>query len=230
MWALFADKDLTVREMSHAVFASLADCNKLSIDAGTAPSQQKLLESTCYFLSVESDSTIKIHKALRDFCSNLGTYKRRQYFGEVQVELARACLQYIAQPNLRGAYGSKQEWQSRVRDFPFLDYAVKYWGIHLKRCETHFRTDGPDRDLLIDFLQNDDTLLCVNQAMHPGLQQDGLASSDDISPSYAIPGESGLQYAQAEPPMPGLHLLVYFNLCLCVDVWLREACGDVASI
>ncbi|KAL8776687.1 MAG: hypothetical protein Q9213_008175 [Squamulea squamosa] len=226
MWAIFAEKDLTVQETSHAVLATLQGSDTLSIQA---PSQQHLLESTCYFLSIDSNSTIKVHKALRDFCSRLGVLRRKEYFGEVQVEMVRACLHYLTRPNLQGPCGSKANWETRKKENPFFEYAVQFWGYHLKKCESDFLDKAPDCRLLLDVLQNDDIVASVSQAMQPRLQQDGLARYQDASPSYALPGEEWLKIEQNGYHIPALHLLAYFNLHQCCDFWLKETSEDVDS-
>lgn len=229
MWAMFAEKDLTVQETSHAVLATLQGSDTSSFGASAAPSQQILLESSCYFLSIDRDSIIKVHKALQDFCFRLGVLRRKEYFGEVQVEMVRACLHYLTRSDLQGPCGSKAEWENRKKRNPFLEYAVRFWGCHLKKCESEFLSRAPDRRLLLDVLQNNDILACVSQAMQPHLQQEGLARDPEASQSYALPGDDWLKMEQNEPLMPALHLLVYFNLQQCCDLWLKETYEDVES-
>ena len=148
LWAIYARRPLTVAELSHvlATYSVRRSGPAIITENSVAiPSTQSLVEATCYFLSIDTDTTtIQVHRAVKDYCEDFGTDIEERYFGDVQFEMASICIHYLTLDNLKSGYcTSHSEWQDRVRKNPFLEYAACNWGWHVKQCgEERFLSDG----------------------------------------------------------------------------------------
>ncbi|KAF2688888.1 hypothetical protein K458DRAFT_283071, partial [Lentithecium fluviatile CBS 122367] len=76
------------------------------------------------------------------------------------AQIATTCLTYLSFDTFKsGSCSTDKEFEERLRQSEFLDYAAKNWGEHVMTVEAKVC------DLACSFLLNNGLLLCAAQAL-----------------------------------------------------------------
>ncbi|KAH0543788.1 hypothetical protein FGG08_001970 [Glutinoglossum americanum] len=166
-WISFALRPLTIRELQHALAVELEDTD---IDE-EALSDEEILVSVCAGLvTVDQESNIirLVHYTTQEFFERI----RVARFPGAQISIATTCLTYISfDVFAAGPCRSDQDMESRLHQYPLLDYAARHWGDHA-------RGDPEEtiKELALRFLDHNPKVTCSNQVMYiPGYRYSGYS-------------------------------------------------------
>ncbi|KAF1808265.1 ankyrin [Eremomyces bilateralis CBS 781.70] len=141
-------------------------------------------------------------------------YTTQEYFEQIreiwnptaQQEIASACLTYLSFHVFRdGSCSSDDDLDSRLKEYPLLDYAARYWGYHIRSVQ-----EGVS-EVAYRFLQNNGFLSSATQAVS--------------IPKYRYPG-----FSQRFPKhTTGLHLSARFGLVQLLMIALLHSEYNIAA-
>lgn len=216
----FAGRPLSVQEIKHALV--------LLMDPSTHGNYRRLkskvellttdflIDCSCQLLKVDNQSnTVQLDEAIKGYlvASNDATL--------IHYELAEVCLGFLDQMSFQLRSKSKAEYFSRRQEFPFYEYAARYWGFHLGRAG-EIRFIGPNATIpLLTLFRRKLFLNVVAVVLHEDF---GNARTWDWRNDTWK--ELGDQYA-SDPVVWPMHLITYFDLPRVADWWLRQNPGDV---
>ena len=131
-WVCISERPLYMAELRYAV-ASL-DTDSLSYDDEDLATEKSIL-SVCLgmLVALKTGSSVKlVHWSARQFL-----VKRLSLHDQAtQLSIGKACLTYMSTADLiKGPCTSVSDLQTRLQRFPFLDYAARYYGAHIKPVE-----------------------------------------------------------------------------------------------
>ncbi|KAI5786671.1 ankyrin repeat-containing domain protein [Pyronema domesticum] len=155
-WTFLAKRQLSIIELRHALAATNSTAESLNLD--DLPFEKSLVEC-CYGLVTidkETSSLRLVHKSLQDYLQK--QYENKTLFSTGHCDIARTCLLYMRfnDNNITGdlasdidtlrilfAYSSYNFHRStstlmirtttessHLQSFPFLKYAIHFWGEH----------------------------------------------------------------------------------------------------
>lgn len=231
-WTYLTLAPLSIIELRHALGA-VNSPNREYLDVDDLPFEKSLLDC-CYGLVVidkKTPSVRLVHKSLQDFLQQ--KHKDRKLFEMGHCDIARACLTYMAfrdstlsgdlnnDPNTVAFLLNKNVYvlsvyrlhklqpSPHIQKFPFLSYAIHYWGEHARK-----QIDAKTTIRAVDLLLNQDPVrisrnlslaaLAVFRLLRPG---DGSESSDKFH--WDIPF---LTVASSFNQPSALHLAAHFGL------------------
>lgn len=136
LWLSFAMRPLTIIELSEA--AILEDSDTTLNQDSRLHEPEVLLEICHGFLEHDVDSgKVKLaHSSVRDYLVSEYARSDGKSFFSFQTDLAnrllmQKCLTYLMFDDFRSGIAAHPSAEaSRQRDFPLLDYAAHYWGLH----------------------------------------------------------------------------------------------------
>lgn len=145
-WIYHAKRPLQLLELQHAIAVEPEDT---FLDEDGLPEKDLLISVCGGLLSVQEDDTVTfIHYTAHEY------FDRRtpSLFEDARIIIAQTCLTYLSFKDLaHGASTSDEDFEARLRQYPFLDYASSYWGIHA-------HSQGASSQVLegqvVDFLKN----------------------------------------------------------------------------
>lgn len=225
LWTLYSLRPLSVAELSHA----LAIYSMREGDQGAMtdqPSAQEIVESTCFFLSIDKDtSRIEVHKAMKDYCDSSGGDVQERYFGNPHFELANICLRYLSSDAFPcGPAISAEQWQNRVKNNPLFLYAAQNWGSHIVKSSEETRFLGDNAQFNVIQLIEDNLM---TNTIAQALQQPLLSVSTD----YALEEQQWVQLNPGEDVlMPALHILIYFKLEKIMNRFVVQYPEEIARL
>lgn len=189
-WICHAKRSMQLLELQHALAVEPEDT---FLDEDGLPEKDLIISVCCGLLSVQEDDTVTfIHYTAQEY------FDRRapSEFEDVRISIAQTCLTYISFEDLaQGASTSDEDFEARLSQYPFLQYASSYWGIH---AHSHEALSQVLQDQVVDFLKN------------PGAVSTSVQIKTVYAREYRIkhPG-----YSQAFPKhTPGLVLASSFGL------------------
>ncbi|KAI5812827.1 hypothetical protein BZA77DRAFT_346729 [Pyronema omphalodes] len=171
-WAFLAERPLMIPELRHA----LASINKLPTDNFDIEdlAYEKSLLDCCYGLVVVDKQTSSIrlvHKSLQDYLKI--QHDEKKIFETGQNDIARTCITYMSfsdkttdssdtatvatliQGNPRNYRPEKVlRVSTHINKYPFLLYAIHFWGEHIRKGPNHQET----MDLAVNLLLNRNNL------------------------------------------------------------------------
>lgn len=153
-WTFIAERQLSIPELRHALASINSTCDSLNLE--DLPFEKSLTDC-CYGLVIndrETSSIRLVHKSLQDFLQN--QYEQKLLFETGHRDIAHTCLIYLGFRdstipddtiedsrtiwNLldgRGLqtpeYFHSRGFSSHLINFPFLAYAVNFWGEHARK-------------------------------------------------------------------------------------------------
>jgi len=173
-WVSSAVRPLTVTELQHALAVELATTE---LDEDNII-EEELLVSVCLGL-VEVDRMSAIIRLVHFTAQDYFVRTRLKLFPEAQKMIATACLSYlmldffqedfILEENLPSNTGSppmtqvranEEYFHARTEQYPFINYAVNNWGLHLQGL-----SDDKLKPLALRFLSNKTKTSCSAQIM-----------------------------------------------------------------
>ncbi|KAK2880075.1 hypothetical protein FQN49_000589 [Arthroderma sp. PD_2] len=156
-WVLCAKRPLTVLELQH-VYAALPLSETEALEDDDLPDGDILTGACGGLIIVDGDSqTVRpIHYTTQEYFERC----HAQTLLAAKLKLTKICLKYLALPNfLEGACASDLAMLQRLEQYPFLDYAVKYWGSDAGAFDLDSLLPGVRR-----FTTNSSAVEAANQA------------------------------------------------------------------
>ena len=207
-WLSHSKRNMQVEELRHALAAYPHDgaegsAHHLDLD-NLVPAG--LLIDVCaglVIIEVESRIVTLVHPTTQEYLIQ----NRTNLFGDADLEISRTCLNYLSFDlfEREGPSMSDIGLQIRLREHPFLDYAARFWGDHVR--------DRPDRELhnlIIAWLRKDTCLASSTQIIH-------------------LPKFRQHKYSQNYPKMmSALQTAAYFGLNHTTKFLLRDS-ADTAT-
>jgi hypothetical protein len=157
MWICHAKRTLTVFELSEALSVRLGQTN---MSQKYCPSPNMIIECCqgLVILDSESKSIRLAHYAIQEYLVG----QSEKLFPEAESNIASTCLVYLLFDAFKGGPCSEEsEIHSRIAKNPFVSYASRYWGVHVRS----FETDGDVQQLVFAFLASHDAIARSYQIM-----------------------------------------------------------------
>ncbi|KAG7290327.1 hypothetical protein NEMBOFW57_000327 [Staphylotrichum longicolle] len=184
-WLVYAERPLSLDELIHALGVNEAD-NELHRDR-LLTEQDITLACAGIVLADPDRRTVSLtHHTAVEYLRNSGILQESQSY------LATTCLVYICFDDFSAALHNLEERDDRLKQYPFLRYAVDYWGNHVARG-----VRDAVSQLAWNFLTNTKKLESAFQVM------------------------SGFPFRQ-ESDVTGLHIAAYFGLTALVQEGFRN--------
>jgi ankyrin repeat protein len=225
LWVVHAKRLLRVNELLQAYVASRSsdDFNDQEFEPLT---QDHLIASTAGLIQVHQETCdVSIHKSLQDYFEQGGNKMR--HFPDAEYEIARICLKYLRFKRFAGGHcASEPEWNARISQNVFFEYAALNWGHHV--------FDLKENRILQDVL----ALLLDNGSISSAAEAI-VRSLASLGPQrWLLPGGNLKFFPQKEDEalMKPLHLAAYFDLRQTIEQLIlqnqfvdeRATCGRTA--
>jgi hypothetical protein len=199
-WITYAKRPLTTMEMCCALAVEI---DEAELDPENIPDVEDLL-SVCAGLVVvdqESDVIRLVHYTTQDYFERI----RDSWDPGARLHIASTCLTYLSFSIFKtGSCSSNIEFQERLQENEFLDYAAKYWGEHAATVEDQICT------LACSFISHDKLVSCATQVL-------------------SHPGYSYRNYSQLYPKnSTGWHLTARFGLSVVLEARLPNQVRETA--
>lgn len=181
-WICYSMRPMTVDEIRFALAVAPGDTDmdeEALIDG-------ELLVSVCAGLvTIDRDSNVIrfVHPTTQEYFEG----SRINRFPNALKEIVTTCLTYLSFKQFSDGHClTDKEMETRLREYPFLQYAAQYWGDHARGMPEQ---DEKIQDLIMRFLAQKQKVSCVVQVTHlPKYQYEGY--------SQHFPGRvSGLELA-----------------------------------
>lgn len=124
-----------------------------------------------------------------------------------KLYIATTCLTYLSFSTFQGGYcSSDEEFKAKLQHNPFLDYAAKHWGSHVRTVETEVA------DFTYELLQGK-SFLCIEQALGvPDSKFKGYSRVHPVSTALHYTSQFGLlNVAEKILAAVGVHVLEAVN-------------------
>ncbi|CAG9988827.1 unnamed protein product [Clonostachys byssicola] len=183
-WIVFAKRDLSPRELQHAVSMRHGDRDITQEDL---PDVEDILSVCAGLVTVEEHRNVVglIHKTTQEYFQR--TYM--QWFPDANSVLIDTCITYLSFKAFEdGPCATRIAFETRIQNYPLCVYAANYWGKH-----TYKNTYSIDQ--VVNFLKSTKKTSSAFQ----------VVAATEISWR-----EFGPQYNATA--MPGLHLAAYFGI------------------
>ena len=167
-WSSFSVRPLSVAELQHAL--------AIGLDAPLSPDwraidishlnkedliDEDILSTVCAGLvTIDQKSRIirLVHYTAEKYLERI----RAARFPNAELMIARTCLAYMLPDDITNGYCTQDiEMQKRLAQYPFLNYAARYWGKH-----AHNISDQGVEDIGLEFLQHQGKVAALVQIMH----------------------------------------------------------------
>lgn len=141
-WLVRARRPLTVDELRTAVSV---EPGRYELDKLDLPATETLLH-VCGGLVTVDGSTIRLaHYSVQEYL-----LENSLILGDVGFNLAMACTTYLSFDTLaKGPCFTSEAMGDRLSTHPFLDYAARHIGFHLKECD-----ESLSADMCLNFVEN----------------------------------------------------------------------------
>ncbi|KAF4496130.1 Ankyrin repeat domain containing protein 50 [Fusarium agapanthi] len=211
-WLTRAKRGITLCELRHAL-AVEPDSAENYLDEDNLPEEDELVSACAGLVTVDKTSGVirLVHYTAQDFFEK----NQVQVFPGDETDITTICLKYLSFEGLSGPCNSDDEYESRLRSYPFYSYAARNWGYHARNSDM-----SQMLYTIIQLLQESDKVEAMSQALFTGTRE--------IIFETHYPGYSQLFPQQ----MHGLHLAAYFGLkdvvqyfVGCQDPNLRDSGG-----
>lgn len=189
-WIYHAKRPLQLLELRHALAVEPEDT---FLDEDGLPEKDLLISVCGGLLSVQEGDTVTfIHYTAQEYFDR----RARSLFESVRIRIAQTCLTYLSFKVLaQGASTSDEDFEARLSQYPFLEYASSYWGAHMDNQEASSQVL---EDQAVEFLKN------------PGAVSTSVQVKTVYSRAHRI---KYARYSQAFPKRtPGLVLASSFGL------------------
>ncbi|KAL8719944.1 MAG: hypothetical protein Q9225_003121 [Loekoesia sp. 1 TL-2023] len=130
-WITFALTPLTVPEMQHAIAAMLLEDSDDDIGEDDLPDEAALVAVCVGLVTVDKMSNLirLVHFTTQEFFER----NRLTKFANAREEVAVTCLKYLAlRPFHEGPCPDNGSFITRFDRYPFLHYAARNWGNHVR--------------------------------------------------------------------------------------------------
>ncbi|KAI9766598.1 MAG: hypothetical protein M1840_006409 [Geoglossum simile] len=199
-WIAYAERPLTTEELCNALAVELGE---EELDPDNIPDVEDLVSVCAGLVTVDRESNIirLVHYTAQEYVGRI----REEWNPRAQLDIASACLTYLSFSIFRcGSCPTDKDFESRLKQNVFLDYAARHWGHHTLTVQDEVC------ELACSFLQRGSSVSCAVQAMSTSTYKYG-------------------QYTQSYPKeTTGLHLTAQFGLLCLTKELLSMLGGNIA--
>jgi hypothetical protein len=131
LWITFAKRPLTTTEICCAL---AVEPEETEIDPDNVPDSEDIVSVCAGLVVVDEGSALirLVHYTTQEFFERTGN----AWIPESQLHIARTCLTYLCFDAFQsGSCAADKEYEKRLQEHQFLDYAAKYWGEHARVVE-----------------------------------------------------------------------------------------------
>src|ERR1700733_9375608 len=196
-WITCALRPLTKGELCHALAVELGD---KELDQDSIPDIEDVVSVCAGLVTVDEESNIirLVHYTTQEYFERI----REDWNPSSQQDIASTCLNYLTLDTFRsGSCPSDKDFESRMKQYVFLDYAARYWGRHVLRVQEEVSP------LAFCLLQDSNLVSCAVQVM--SVSKAGFRHSSGYS-----------KYFPAQTT--GLHLTAEFGLLHLLEKLLHK--------
>ena len=200
-WITFAKRPLTTAEICCAL---AIEAGEVELDPENIADVEDLVSVCAGLVIVDPESAVirLVHYTTQEYFERI----RNIWNPSAQLDIATKCLTYLSFGAFRsGSCSNDREFEERLRQNQFLDYAAKHWGYHARAIETEVS------DLACSFLLENGSLSCAEQVL--------------LAPSYRYGG-----YSQNFPAGTHLHFIAGFGLSQTTQKLLTSREDGTADI
>ncbi|KAF2469207.1 ankyrin [Lindgomyces ingoldianus] len=201
-WITYAKRPLTTTEMCCAL---AVEPDEADLDTENIPDVEDLLSVCAGLVVVDQESAVirLVHYTTQEYFDRI----RDAWDPGAQLYIASTCLTYLSLSIFKtGSCSSNQEFEERLQESQFLDYAAKHWGEHAVTVEDQIC------ELACSFLSHKELVSCAAQVLS--------------RPKYTYQG-----YSQAYPKdSTGLHLTARFGLPIVLEALLLNQVRETALV
>ncbi|KAL9579486.1 MAG: hypothetical protein Q9203_006673 [Teloschistes exilis] len=199
---LYTTRSLTVRELQHALAAD-STTGTQGVDEEHIVSGEDMVYSCAGLVTWDQETKVirMVHYSAQEYL----TANRLRYFPNGHYDIAVVCLKFLVSDPFAEGRWSKAALNLLKKEHPFLDYAARNWGHHV-------RESGRVADLLpriLDFMSMTSNLSVATQ----------VACQDFICTTWSF------DPAARSPILPPLQVAAYFGL-VDAGVFLIEKGAD----
>ncbi|OBT50512.1 hypothetical protein VE04_09283 [Pseudogymnoascus sp. 24MN13] len=154
-WITYAVRQLTTKELSHAL---AVEAGESELDEDNIPDIEDVISVCAGLVTVDEESDVirLVHYTTQEYFERV----REVWNPKAQEEIVSTCLTYLSfQTFSNGRCNSDAEFESRISQNPFLDYAARYWGTHALPVQQAVKEPA------LSFLCNMNQLACSNQVL-----------------------------------------------------------------
>ncbi|OBT62890.1 hypothetical protein VE03_07604 [Pseudogymnoascus sp. 23342-1-I1] len=154
-WITYAERQLTTTELCHALAVEEGDSE---LDEDNIPDIEDITSICAGLVEVDKESNVirLVHYTTQEYFKGI----REVWNPKAQEEIASTCLTYLSFETFdTGRCSSDADFESRLRQSPFLDYAARYWGNHALPVQQEIKR------LALLFLCNMNHVSCSTQVM-----------------------------------------------------------------
>ncbi|KAH8707190.1 ankyrin repeat domain-containing protein [Phaeosphaeriaceae sp. PMI808] len=199
-WITYAKRPLTTTEICCAL---AVEPDEAELDPENIPDVEDLLSVCAGLVVVDQESAVirLVHYTTQEYFERI----RDAWDPGAQLRIASTCLTYLSFSIFKtGSCSSDEEFEERLQESQFLDYAAKHWGEHAVTVEDQICT------LACSFLSHKELVSCATQAL--------------LRPKYMY-----LEYSQVYPKdSTGLHLIARFGLPIVLEALLLNQVRETA--
>ncbi|KAH7345940.1 hypothetical protein BKA66DRAFT_325499 [Pyrenochaeta sp. MPI-SDFR-AT-0127] len=201
-WIMYAKRPLTTAEMRCAL---AVEPDEAELDPEHIPDIEDLLSVCAGLVVVDEESAVirLVHHTTQEYFELI----QDTWDPGAQLHIASTCLTYLSFSIFKtGSCSSDEEFEERLQESQFLDYAAKHWGEHATTVEDHIC------ELACSFLSHKELVSCAAQV---------LLRMKDTYPKYSqeYPKDS-----------TGLHLTARFGLLTVLEALLLNQVRKTALV
>jgi ankyrin repeat protein len=201
-WITYAQRPLTTAEICCALAVEL---DEKELDQDNIPDLEDIVSVCAGLVTVDEESNIirLVHYTTQEYFERI----REEWNPSAQLEVTLTCLTYLSFNNFRsGNCLSNRDFESRLEQNVFLNYAARHWGQHAATVQDQVYK------LACSFLLHSTLVSSAAQIM-------------------LVPGHKYGNYSQRYPRnTTGLHITAQFGLNSLLEGLLHELGGDTRFI
>ncbi|EHK19737.1 uncharacterized protein TRIVIDRAFT_132539, partial [Trichoderma virens Gv29-8] len=129
-WITYAGRPLTATELQHVLGVEPGES---AIDEQNLPDIELIVSVCAGLITIDNESNITrlVHYTAQEYLQR--THKK--WFQEPQSEITTVCVTYLLYKEFEsGACSSDEAFESRLKSYPFYEYASHYWGHHARQA------------------------------------------------------------------------------------------------
>ena len=159
MWTAYARKDkLTLSQLQHAIEIRPDDTR---LRPGIGRDVQTIYEATAGLVMIDFDGIVDFHHlTAREYFER----NCKQLFPEGQAQITDAILTYIKYNEFSIPCESNEAVDQRLTEYPFLIYAARNWGFHLRNLDINDSRNAKIRDKALTILMDKRRTSSLRQA------------------------------------------------------------------
>jgi ankyrin repeat protein len=199
-WIPYVQRQLTTGELCHDLAVVLGEED---LDEDNLLDVEDIVSVCAGLVTVDEESNIirLVHYTTQEYFERT----REKWNPRAELEIASACLTYLSfHPFRSGSCPSNKEFESRLEQNAFLDYASRYWGQHARTVQEQVF------EVASLFLQDGNLVSCAVQTM-------------------SMSGYKYTDYSQIFPRQAtSVHLTARFGLLYLSERLLSQPSGNIS--